>query len=306
MGMESSQYEELADANMYFVTDKPQVSSPAGTVNSSNTLIATEDKHWASIRWYLHTQDRTTTFGQKGVIQRIVLNSNLYGGREVPGLVGPWKVAGFREYNANGDPMYNREYYIYPDKVTRLGVDYTIDKVNGTWNDGTTTFPAPTVKFTVDGDNKGLPIVGYVSVSGSKKYSALPHTLIPTRNSRESAGFVAGDVLTVLQGTLDDDGNTLSTDVQFIVDSAGRNEEYIYNTRIYGVVTDQYELFGSGDPEWINDNFYIESTSDRTGDVTSYTPHSASGQDFRRVVTLAIYASGVLAANTAHACLLQC
>lgn len=299
MGMESSQYEELADANMYFVTDKPQVSFPAGTVNSSNTLIATEDKHWASIRWYLHTQDRSTTFGQKGVIHRIVLNSNLYGGREVPGLVGPWKVAGFREYNTNGDPIYDRQYYMYPDKVTRLGVDYTIDKVSGTWNDGTTTFPAPAVKFTVDSGNKGQPIVGYVAVTGSKKYSALPHALIPTRTSRESAGFVAGDILTILQGTLDDNGNALSTDIQFIVDSAGRNEEYIYNTRIYGVLPDQYELFGSGDPEWINDNFYIESTSDRTGDVTSYTPHSASGQDFRRVVTQAINASGVNDANTA-------
>jgi len=299
MGMESSQYEELADAHMYFVTDKPQVSFPAGTVNSSNTLIATEDKHWSSIRWYLHTQDRTTTFGQKGAIQKIVLNSNLYGGREVPGLVGPWKVAGFREYNSNGDPLYNREYYIYPDKVTRLGVDYTIDKVNGTWNDGTTTFPAPTVKFTVDAGNAGLPILGYVAVSGSKKNSPLPHPQLPGRYTRESAGFVAGDILTVLQGTLDDDGNTLSTDVQFIVDSAGRNEEYIYNTRIWGTVTDQYELFGSGDPEWINDNFYIESTSHRTGDVTSYTPHSASGQDFRRVVTQAITPSGVNDANTA-------
>ena len=100
-------------------------------------------------------------------------------------------------------------------------------------------------------------------------------------------------MLTVLAGTLDDNGVPLDVDVSFIVTAAGANEGYSYDTRVYGVVSDQFPLFGNGDPAFIQNNFYIEGEDLSTGIKRTYTKHSASGQALRRVVTQAINGSAV-------------
>lgn len=281
----SSNHEELADANIYFVTDKPVATVPAGTINSKNTLIAEENRHWESIRWGLHQQDSSQYYSQKGNVGLIALNSQHHG-TSVAGLNTPWTIEGFRTRDANNNPQYNREYYIYPDKVTRLGIDYSINKTTGTWIDGDgDSYPAPTMKFRVTTP----PFVGYISVSGSKKSSSYGSSSY----GKESAGFRRGDLLTVLAGTLDDNGVPLDVDVSFIVTAAGANEGYSYDTRVYGVVSDQFPLFGNGDPAFIQNNFYIEGEDLSTGVKRTFTKHSASGQALRRVVTQAINGSAV-------------
>jgi hypothetical protein len=283
----SSNHEELADANIYFVTDKPVATIPAGTINSKNTLIAEENRHWESIRYNLHHQDSSQYYTQKGNVGLIALNSQHHG-NSVAGLNTPWTVQGFRTRDANNNPQYSREYYIYPDKVTRLGVDYSINKTTGTWIDGDgDSYPAPTLRFR----SENPPYLhNSISVSGAKKYSYFG---TDNKHTNQSAGFRRGDLLTVLAGTLDDNGVPLDVDVSFIVTAVGANEGYSYDTKIYGLIGDQFPLFGDGDPAFIQNNFYIEGEDLSTGIKRTYTKHSASGQALRRVVTQAINGSAV-------------
>jgi len=300
-----SQKEQLATGNLYFVTDIPQVTTVAGTVNSSNQLILEATHHHTDIEWNFFGSDSYASFFKGGYVPYVHIDHLQYQNTtSVTGWSLPttWFVSGKGTPAARTGSVETKN-CVYPSKIIRDGVEYPVtvfgtdsigdSSISAIWNDGSNYWHCPTFRFRVQTDGK----VNTIQIRDSKAPNVLA---VSVASWGQRAGGIAGDIFVIPAGTLDDNGVALPVEVRFVATSAssmdlGRlptsadRDVFIYGTENYKsdlTKTPQFEVFGRGRPQWLVDNdFYVEVEKVDSGTTFSLTENSNSRQDLRQITT---------------------
>ena len=242
----------LGTFDMYFVTNTPAATGTAGTSSANNRLIYQEAykddissynmdhhiNHTPGSYSYSHSGGRISSSHQ------LVLDAAHHNDYFVSGVTQGWNAGwnyasplatanidtrsrdftvgkkNFSDSAGKSDGLYPPNTFVFPSKIVRNGTDFTVDG-NKNWTDGSNTFNAPAVAFSINSGK--LQKESLVLVTGTQLNFA-GHGQVKAEGSQFVYGLQVGDQLVFASTTESTNasggvavGTQLGAEVRFVV-----------------------------------------------------------------------------------------
>ena len=275
----------LGTFDLYFVTNTPAASGLAGTVNANNRVVYQKAYKEGTQYNIDHSINRSPGFhttvvpGGRLLDERSLVLDSVHHDGYFTGATAGWN-AGW-EYNSSAllsdggytnptkltthgnfsnlrvNDVYPPNTFVFPSKITRNNVDFAVNATNKTWSDGTSTFNAPAMAFSIS--DSGRIQAGSIVLKQGTEVNFAANGIATSNNTENSSltlGFQRGDQLVFASTTQATNatggvaaGTELGEEVRFLVSNVGY-EKYRpsgYRTQIINFDQEHTNAFTSLD-----------------------------------------------------------